>query len=115
MPCETASLPNQTLNERKSEIRKAVDNLASLLASGKVTPKIGPTGGVAFVGWSDRNRVTDNCAFRMIMSTGSAFAKQAILTAERLAGKSVNRKAVAHGHHAHSDGSGGLTWHNHKG
>jgi hypothetical protein len=46
------------------------------------------------------------------MATGSAMAKTAIARAEALAGRSVNRQAVAQGHHSHD---GGATWHQHKG
>ncbi len=113
MPCDTKSLPGQTLTERKTEIREAVTNLSKALATGKVKVVIGPQGAIAFQGWSDteRARVTDACAFRRVMVEGSALAKAAITRAEQLAGRTVNKQAVAAGYHAHSDGHGGLTWH----
>jgi hypothetical protein len=46
------------------------------------------------------------------MATGSALAKAKIAAAEALSGRSVNREAVAHGHHSHDNGA---TWHTHKG
>lgn len=115
MPCETARLPNQTIAERKIEVREAMANLSKDLAAGKVKVVIGPTGAVAFTGWTQRNRVTDNCAYRMIAAAGSPMAKAAIARAELLSGKSVNRQAVAHGHHAHAGSDGALHWHTHKG
>jgi hypothetical protein len=69
---------------------------------------------VAFIGLTDQERdgVTDACAYRRIMATGSALAKAKIASAEALSGRTVNRQAVAQGHHTHD---GGQTWHNHKG
>lgn len=111
MPCETSRKPNQSLVERKVEIRESVGRLSAALATGRAKAIVGPTGGVAFTGWEERNRVTDACAFRLIMSTGSALAKAAIARAEMLAGRSVDKMAVAHGHHSHD---GGASWHHHK-
>ena len=114
MPCDTRLKPNQTIKARSDEVRAMVGRLASALASGRVKAKIGPTGAVAFDGLTaeDRDGVTDNCAYRRIMATGSAMAKQTIARAEALAGRSVNKQALAHGHHSHD---GGVTWHHHKG
>ena len=114
MPCDTKKLPGQTLSERKAEVRKATTRLAELLASRKVRMVVGPQGGVAFEGWSeqDRARVTDACAYRAIMATGSALARAEIARAEQLSGRSVNKQAVGQGAHSHD---GGRTWHSHKG
>ena len=114
MPCDTKRLPNQTITERKIEIRETVDALTKALAAGRVKPVVGPQGAVAFQGWLDgeRNRVTDGCALRMILAGQSATAKAAIARAELLAGRPVNLKTVAHGAHSHD---GGRTWHHHKG
>lgn len=113
MPCDTALLKNQTLTERKVEIKKAVSRLDQLLAQKKIKPVIGPQGAIAFTGWTDtdRARVTDGCAYRRIMATGSALAKAEIARAEQLAGRSVNKQVVAQGVHAHEHG-GHLHWHN---
>ena len=114
MPCFTKLLKNQTITERKTEIKKAVTRLDELLRQRKVKPVIGPQGAIAFQGWTetDRSRVTDVCAYRAIMSTGSALARAEIARAEQLAGRSVNKQAVAQGAHSHD---GGRTWHDHKG
>jgi|SRR6185503_3200127 len=110
MPCYTQLAPKQTVQERATEVRKAVETLNKALATGKVRPVVGPQGAVTFVNWndSDRNRVTDACAYRRIMATGSALAKQQIARAEALAGRSVDRKVVAQGVHSHD---GGRSWH----
>jgi hypothetical protein len=50
--------------------------------------------------------VSDACAYRRIMSIGSA--KAAIARAEQLAGRSIDRRVVAQGVHSHDDGR---TWH----
>lgn len=114
MPCDTKLKPKQTIQQRADEIRRMVATLASGLASNRIRVNVGPTGGVAFIGLTaeERDGVTDACAYRRLMATGSPLAKAKIAAAEALAGRSVNREAVAHGHHSHD---GGRTWHNHKG
>lgn len=114
MPCDTQRRPNQTFTERKIEVRDAIAKLSAALAAGRAKAVVGPTGGVAFTGWDDRARVTDACAYRIILATGSVLAKQEIVRAEQLAGRSINKQAVALGHHAHEHG-GKLHWHDHKG
>lgn len=117
MPCDTRLKAGQSIKARAEEVRAAVVRIATALATGRVKPKIGPTGGIAFEGLSeaDRDGVTDNCLYRRLLATGSATAKAAIARAEQLAGRSVSKEAVAHGHHAHTDGNGNLHWHTHKG
>ena len=110
MACDQQTVAGQTFTQRKEEVRAALARLSADLVAGRVKPVIGPTGAIAFQGWTDRARVSDGCAFRLTMATGSALAKQAIAKAELLAGRSVNRQAVAAGHHAHEHG-GHLHWH----
>jgi len=114
MPCDTIRKPNQTITDRKTEIKAAVSVLDKLIAANKVRVKVGPQGAVAFDGWSDaeRNGVTDACAFRRLMVTGSALAKAKVAQAEMVAGRSVNKQVVGQGAHSHD---GGHTWHGHKG
>jgi hypothetical protein len=114
MPCDTKLKAGQTIQQRASEIRAMVSRLVNGLITGKVKPVIGPTGAVAFAGLpeAERDGVTDNCAYRRVMASDSVLAKQAIARAEQLSGRSINRQAVAHGHHSHD---GGVTWHHHKG
>ncbi|SRR5258708_4200624 len=114
MPCDTKLKPNQTIQQRATEVRKVVGALEAALTAGRVKVTIGPQGAVAFAGIAatERDGVTDACMYRRLMATGSALAKVAIQRAEALAGRPVNRQAVAHGAHSHD---GGRTWHDHKG
>ena len=113
MPCDTKLKAGQTIKQRAAEVAAMAARLATALATGRVKPKIGPTGGIAFIGLTDEERdgVTDACAYRRILATGSALAKQAIARAEQLAGRTIDRQAIAHGHHTHD----GVHWHTHKG
>jgi hypothetical protein len=114
MPCDTRLKPKQTLQQRAEEVRRAVVRLSDALAAGRVKPTIGPQGAIAFVDWNDSERdgVTDACAYRRLMVSGSALAKAAIARAEQLAGRSVDRRVLAQGTHSHDFGE---TWHGHKG
>lgn len=113
MPCDTVLKPRQTISQRKEEVKKSVAFLDRLLAQKKVKPVVGPQGAIAFQGWSmnDRDGVTDACAYRRIMVTGSALAKAEIARAEQLSGRSVNKQVVGQGAHSHD---GGRTWHSEK-
>lgn len=110
MPCDTRLKPRQTIQERITEVKRAVNKLDALLKQRRVQVKISPQGGVAFVGWPEQERdgVTDACAYRRIMATGSSLAKAEIARAEAMAGRAVDRKALAAGVHSHD---GGATWH----
>lgn len=114
MPCDTKLKANQTIKQRAEEVRTVVERVVRGLALGRITAKVGPTGGVAFLGIdaAERDGVTDACMYRRVMATGTALAKAAIQRAEMLSGRAVDRQAVAHGHHSHD---GGATWHTHKG
>lgn len=110
MPCDTKLKAKQTVQQRAEEVRKVVSKLGELLVSGRVKAKVGPQGAIAFVGLTDEERdgVTDACAYRRLMVSGSMLAKAAIARAEQIAGRTVDRQALAHGHHSHD---GGKTWH----
>lgn len=112
MPCDTQLKPKQTPAERMLEVRKAAQRIDKLLVSKRIGVKVGPAGGVVFTGLSDADRdgLTDNCIVRRLMQSGSAAAKLAIARAERLAGRSIDRKAIASGLHSHD---GGQTWSTH--
>lgn len=113
MTCDTKLRERQTLSERKAEVIKVIDLVAREIVNGRVRPKVGPQGAIAFDGLTaeQRNGVTDACIYRKIMATGSVMAKQQIARAEQLAGRSVNRQALAAGHHGHTDSAGNTTWH----
>jgi hypothetical protein len=114
MPCDTRLKAKQTLQQRAEEVRRVITRLSELLASGRVKAKVGPQGAIAFEGLTDAERdgVSDACAYRRLMISGSALAKAAIARAEQIAGRPVDRRVVARGAHSHD---GGRTWHDHKG
>lgn len=110
MPCDTKLKTGQTIQQRATEVRAVVAKIASGLATGRVRAKVGPQGGIAFegLGEAERDNVTDACAYRRLMASGSALALAAVAKAEALAGRGVDRQAIAHGAHSHD---GGRTWH----
>ena len=112
MPCDTQLQPKQTLQQRSEEVRASVRNLDALLKKRRVRPVIGPQGAIAFTGWADadRSKVTDACAYRRIMATGTALARAEIAKAEQLSGRTVNKQVIGQGLHSHD---GGKTWESH--
>ncbi len=110
MPCDTRLKARQTISQRKEEVRKAVSRLSEKITAGQAKVVVSKTGAVAFAGLteSERDGVTDACAYRLLMVHGSGLAKAAIARAEQIAGVSVNRKLITHGgEHSHD---GGQTW-----
>jgi hypothetical protein len=109
MPCDTVLKPRQTIQQRAEEVRRATANLDRRLAARQVKPVIGPTGGITFVGWpeAERDGITDACAYRRLMVSGSASAKMAITRAEQISGRTVDKTALARGVHSHDNGK---TW-----
>jgi len=113
MPCDTKLKQGQTVSERADEVRRAVAGLDQALRMKGVKVRIGPQGAIAFEGWNNgRDGVTDACAYRRIMATGSALARAEIAKAEAMAGRTVSRQVIGQGAHSHD---GGRTWHDHKG
>lgn len=113
MACDLYLQRAKDAAEREQRARDLADKtkrLSKELETGKVKVKIGPQGAITFDGWTDRGPVTDACAYRRIMSSGSALAKQAIARAEQLSGVRVNRQVVDSGLHSHD---GGKTWETH--
>lgn len=109
MPCDTKLKAKQTPQQRADEVRRAVASLDQALRMRSVKVVIGPQGAVAFAGWDNgRDGVTDACAYRRLMATGSALARSEIARAEQMSGRSVNRLIVGQGVHSHD---GGNTWH----
>jgi hypothetical protein len=109
MPCDSRTLKGQSLSERKTEVRAAISRLSALLAAKQVKPVIGPQGAIFFQGWSetDRGRVSDVCAYRLLLATGSALARAEIAKAEQLAGRAVDKQVIGQGVHSHD----GKNWH----
>jgi hypothetical protein len=110
MPCDTIRKTNQTISQRATEVRKAVDTIGKGVATGRIKVKIGPQGAIVFDGIlaNERDGVTDACVYRRLLASGAASALAKIAEAERLAGRQVDRRVVGHGVHSHD---GGVTWH----
>lgn len=112
MPCDTRRKRGQSIQQRAAEVKKVVYDVNSLIASGKVKPVVDKkTGAIAFQGLSDtiRDDVTDACIYRRLQISGSSLTQAAIARAEALAGRTVNKQALAAGVHSHDDGG---SWHN---
>jgi hypothetical protein len=114
MPCDTWVNQGQTLAERKTQISTLTKQIDAMISSGKVTVKVGVNGAVVFINLpkEERGGVTDACIYRRMMVSGSQLARQKIAQAEMLAGRGVNKQALARGVHSHDRGQ---TWHDHKG
>jgi hypothetical protein len=97
-----------TITQRKKQIDEAVDRLNKALAIGEVKVKVGPTGAIAFTGWAERSGVSDICAYRKLLATGSPALRAALARAEAMAGRKVDARQVAAGTHSHD---GGSSWH----
>lgn len=114
MSCDTRPMKNQTLSERKTQVKEIIAFTDELIRKGKIKIVVDKkSGAIAFTGMTDSERanVSDACTYRIIMATGSVLAKQAIARAEQLAGRGVSRQALTQGHHSHD---GGATWSTHK-
>ena len=111
MPCFTKLKKNQTIQQRATEVKKVAAFADELLRTNRLKVVIDKkTGAIAFSGMTDSEKdgCTDACIYRRIMATGTVVAKLAIARAEQLAGRAVNKQALANGHHSHD---GGHTWH----
>jgi hypothetical protein len=114
MACDTKPMKNQTLTERKTQVKEIIAFTDELIRKNKIKIVVDKrTGAIAFDGMTPQERggVSDACTYRLIMATGSALAKQAIARAEQLAGRTVNRQALTAGVHSHD---GGHSWSTHK-
>lgn len=114
MACDTQPMKNQTLSQRKQQVKEIIAFTDELIRKRKVGIVVDKrTGAIAFTGMTpqERGNVSDACTYRLIMATGTASAKQAIARAELLAGRGVNKQALAAGIHSHD---GGASWSSHK-
>jgi hypothetical protein len=110
MACETMRQPGQTLAERMKQVQESLQRLGAELSSGKVRVGIAPNGAVTFIGWTNKDGVTDACAYRSLTASNSWALRQAVARAEAMSGRKVNMRAVNEGHHSHD---GGKTWEKH--
>lgn len=111
MPCASTLAAGQTLQQRMTQVQRALKRLEQYLKTGSVRVGIGPNGAIAFTGWgADREDVSDVCAYRALASENSWALRQAVARAEAQTGRKVNARAVAAGFHTHD---GGSTWSKH--
>jgi hypothetical protein len=111
MPCDTRLKKNQTIQQRAAEVKAVASFADELIRKNKLKVLVDKkTGAIAFDGMTDSEKdgCTDACIYRRIMATGTALAKAAIARAELVAGRGVNKQALAHGVHSHD---GGRTFH----
>jgi hypothetical protein len=114
MACDTRPMKNQTLTERKTQVKQIIAFTDELIRKGKIKIVVDKkTGAIVFDGMTPQERggVSDACTYRLIMATGTASAKMAIARAEQLAGRGVNKQALTQGIHSHD---GGHSWSTHK-
>ena len=104
MPCD--SKPNLTPVEKLRQAL-AIKRLGEALAAGAVGVTIGAQGAIAFRNWTDRAGLTDVCAYRRLLASGSPELRRAIARAEVIAGRKVSTQALAAGVHSHDNGA---TW-----
>lgn len=112
MVCDTKPFRrNQTLSERKEEVKQVANDVNSLIAASKVKPVIDKkTGAITFNGLDANIRagVSDACIYRRLLVSGSSLTKAALARAELVAGRAVDKQALAQGVHSHD---GGASWH----
>lgn len=109
MPCDYEREPRQTVAQRQAEVRKAKMAMDKMIATNHAKVKVDRNGRVVVTGVPDsvRSRVDDACLMRFIQTHGSVAARQAVARAERQAGRSIDKQALAAGVHSHD---GGATW-----
>jgi hypothetical protein len=108
MPCDSRPRnPQQTIQERMLEADRALKRLEAKLAAYLVKVTIGANGAVAFSGWTDRDGISDVCAYRSLSSSGSSALRMAVARAEAMSGRKIDPRAVAAGVHSHDSGH---TW-----
>jgi len=110
MPCDTRIPQGKTAKQRQADVKAALARLEAALAAGSVTVKVGPQGSITFAGAWQRDDLTDLCAYRKLLAAGSPALRRAVARAEAMAGRTVDRTAVAAGFHSHDHGA---TWGKH--
>lgn len=112
MPCDTRLREGQKLVDRMAEVKKALEDLQRRLGQGIVSVVIAPNGAVVFKGWAqtERQDLSDACAYRTLAANGSWELRRAVAKAEAMQGRKVNPQALTAGWHSHD---GGKTWGTH--
>ena len=104
MICDMRIPLGMTAPQRKKQVEEAIDRLNKLLTTGKVTVKVGANGAIAFVGEWQRNGISDLCAYRKLLASGSPALQKALIKAEALAGRKIDPQAIGAGYHSHDGG-----------
>jgi hypothetical protein len=110
MPCDSRLRKGQSLQDRIAEVQRSLKRLETSLKMGQVKVAIGPNGAIVFLGWKDRDDLSDVCAYRTLAASNSWELRQAVARAEVTSGRKVNPLAVAAGVHSHD---GGASWAKH--
>lgn len=108
MACDFRIPAGMTPVQRKKQIDIALERLNKALQEGTVKVTVGNTGAVVFRGNWQRDGVSDTCAYRKLLASGSSALRMAVARAEAMAGRKVDPKAIAAGVHSHD---GGKTFH----
>lgn len=109
MACLSTLAPNQTLQQKMVQVESALKRLEQYLLTGTVKIGISPQGAIQFIGWKDRDGLSDVCSYRSLTATNSWALRQAVMKAEGMSGRKVNPRAIAAGIHTH----GGGNWEKH--
>jgi hypothetical protein len=108
MPC----LTNPTVTvEQKTKQRGALERLRAAIGTGAVQVVVAKgTGAFALKGWAetDREGVSDICAYRALLNTPEM--RRAIMRAQAMSATPIDQRAIASGLHSHD---GGQTWGRH--
>lgn len=109
MACDFRLAAGQTQPQRKKQIDEAMERLKKSLSLGIATIKVGPTGAIAFAGAGAedfrRTGISDTCAYRKLMASGSPELRRALARAEAAAGRRVDERQIAAGVHSHDSGN----------
>lgn len=89
----------QSTAQIAAKTKKVTEAVAKAIASGRVKPKISPTGGITFTGLTDleRSGLTDEVIYRnLIKSKPSGLVAAAFERAEAMAGRKVSADITKH-------------------
>lgn len=106
MPCAALA----TTPQARARQQSAVERLEKALGNNEAQLVIGAAGSIAFKGWTDREGVSDLCAYRRLAASNSPTLRRAIMRAEAMSGRKINERAIAAGMHSHDAGA---TWGTH--
>jgi len=106
MPCDSQA----TTPQARARQQTAIKRLAAALGNNEAQLVIGAAGSIAFKGWTEREGVSDLCAYRRLAAANSPTLRRAIMRAEAISGRKIDQRSIAAGMHSHD---GGQTWGDH--